>query len=568
MCEVAPAIDGRGRRLLTTAPFPVGALLHSEPPWAAVPTDLASTCAATFVVADPAETSRRLAACGRCRVVRYVDRAAQAADWHAHKPECAALIAASPHIPSPTVRLAARCLWRAATAPSSSAPLDALESHWDGLPLRRQAAIAQVAALTRRFMSCGKEEEDGGGGASPPPLLLPSLPIIARLVARLAVNAHTITGGGAGLDRVGLGLYVGGGAMANHGHPPTAVQAFGGGGGGVLQLRALRALGAGEEVTLAYTDAARPRPARRAALLDGYCFDIDAAAGPPPDAPPPQHQWAAPDGSVTATATSTRPPCVDGDPEACTEVGGASSGGGAVAWLEAVEADDAAASFLLGDGDDEDGGDDKAKRPPPAPPPVCRVVAWGAWVADAGALARVAAALAAAERAADAVEASLDGPGGNSAAALAAADQGAAALTALARAGGPVPGPAHFTAGRLAAATLRAALAAGDFSRALVAARAATPLLDAALPAASPVRAHLHAERAKLAAWAGGNEAAAAAAALLDREALAAAEAAVAALRVCSPAAPARAETEALVGNLRAEAEGRARMAAAESSDV
>ena len=45
-CEVAPAIDGRGRRLLTTRSVPAGALLHREPPWAAVACDPAATCAA------------------------------------------------------------------------------------------------------------------------------------------------------------------------------------------------------------------------------------------------------------------------------------------------------------------------------------------------------------------------------------------------------------------------------------------------------------------------------------------------------------------------------------------
>ena len=595
-CEVAPAIDGRGRRLLTTSAVPAGALLHEEEPWAAVPYELAATCASSFATAS---TTRRLLVCGRCRVARYADRAAQKADWPAHKPECAALTGSAPRIPSPTVRLAARCLWRAAAARSSPAPLDALESHWGDLPVGRQALFAHMAYLTRRFMSCGRQDgggegdedeageaADGGvGTVGPPPL--PPLPLIARLLARLAVNAHTITGGD-GLDRVGLGLYPGPGAMANHGEPPSAVQAFSRG-GGALQLRALRALAPGEEVTIAYSDAARPRPARRAALVEGYCFDIDGGVDGALQPGPPEvgAEWRSPGGGVVASASPARPPCVAGDPEVCMELvgpdGSVIAGGGAVAWLEAArvsEADDAAASFLLEEGGE---GCERGQARPPSPP-VCRVVAWGAWAADSMALARVATALAAAERAADAVEAALDNAaerasgaveaaldGAASAAAtgaLGAADAGAAALAALSTSGGPAPGPAHFTVGRLAASTLRAALAAKAFPRALAAARAATPLLDAALPAPAPVRAHLCAVRAKLAAWAGGEEGVGGGGSggahhALDVEALAAAGQAVAALRICSPAAPARAELEALAGNLRAEAAGRARRAAA-----
>lgn len=235
----------------------------------------------------------------------------------------------------------------------------------------------------------------GGGRDS----AAPDLPSIARLIARLAVNAHTITGG-AGIDRVGLGLYPGPGAMANHGEPPagpTAVQAFE---GGTLTLRALAALPSGAEVMLSYVDPATPRPARRVALLEGYRFDIDAGLLPQP---PPAMEWASPDGSTLAAGFSARPPSVDGDPEACVAMVGPAGepGGGAVAWLESGSSQDgvdAAASFGLGV--EEDG----QERGPPPRPSVCRVVAWGGCAASPAFLARTAACLATMERAARGVE--------------------------------------------------------------------------------------------------------------------------------------------------------------------
>jgi len=45
--------------------------------------------------------------------VQYADRAAERADWRdGHREECAALAACAPRVPPPTVRLAARVLWK------------------------------------------------------------------------------------------------------------------------------------------------------------------------------------------------------------------------------------------------------------------------------------------------------------------------------------------------------------------------------------------------------------------------------------------------------------------------
>ncbi len=70
----------------------------------------------------------------------------------------------------------------------------------------------------------------------------------------------------------GVGLYPVG-AMINHSCTPNAMQSFT---GRRIVFRAIKTIAAGEEVTISYVELAATRAERRAALLAGYCFDIDA----------------------------------------------------------------------------------------------------------------------------------------------------------------------------------------------------------------------------------------------------------------------------------------------------
>ncbi len=69
-----------------------------------------------------------------------------------------------------------------------------------------------------------------------------------------------------------MGLYPVG-AMVNHSCTPNAMQSFA---GRRIVFRAIRPIAAGDEVTISYVELAATRAERRAALLAGYCFDIDA----------------------------------------------------------------------------------------------------------------------------------------------------------------------------------------------------------------------------------------------------------------------------------------------------
>eukprot|EP00198_Chlamydomonas_reinhardtii_P000584 XP_001689919.1 histone methyltransferase [Chlamydomonas reinhardtii] len=100
----------------------------------------------------------------------------------------------------------------------------------------------------------------------------PGFKEVAQLLARLAVNCHTVCD--EELRPLGTALYPSG-ALANHSCRPSTVQVFR---GRTLQLRALRPLAPGQEVTLCYLEPAATAQERREALWDSYCFDVAAPA--------------------------------------------------------------------------------------------------------------------------------------------------------------------------------------------------------------------------------------------------------------------------------------------------
>ena len=60
--------------------------------------------------------------------------------------------------------------------------------------------------------------------------------------------------------------------MLNHSCAPNAFQSFA---GKRIVFRAIQPIDAGQEATISYVELAATRAERRAALLEGYCFDID-----------------------------------------------------------------------------------------------------------------------------------------------------------------------------------------------------------------------------------------------------------------------------------------------------
>ncbi len=74
------------------------------------------------------------------------------------------------------------------------------------------------------------------------------------------------------VNDTGVGLYPVG-AMLNHSCVPNVMQSFA---GRRIIFRAIAPIAAGQEATISYVELSATRAERRATLLAGYCFDIDA----------------------------------------------------------------------------------------------------------------------------------------------------------------------------------------------------------------------------------------------------------------------------------------------------
>ena len=292
----------RGRHLVATQRLRAGDIVLVAEPYAAVLDDGARhlRCDHTFATAADAGVGSLLR-CARSKVARYASREAQAAAWReGYKEECAALMKCAPRVPPPTVRLAARVLWRRrrerarretayAEAAAENVGLGegydsvrALVHHWDAVAEEDRARFAHVAAAASAFLNA-RLAGDGAGGdvgvAHSEPEPEPDdfddrdpeeTPLaIAKLVARLSFNCHALCDDES--RPYGVGVYPPAATM-NHSCAPNCAQSFR---GKTLTVRCLRDVLPEEELTIAYVELAVTRAERRAELMKQYAFDID-----------------------------------------------------------------------------------------------------------------------------------------------------------------------------------------------------------------------------------------------------------------------------------------------------
>eukprot|EP00884_Botryococcus_braunii_P005537 jgi/Botrbrau1/14985/Bobra.0018s0085.1 len=257
----------KGRCMIAADNWTVGETIISVAPYAAVlygeQADI--RCHHSFQIPN---TRLR---CGGCKFAKYKDKTAQKAAWAVHKAECRALQGCAPRIPPATIRLAAHVFWRRAReekAASTSEPgpwdtysaVEGLRDHWHKLTDERKATFAQMGFLVRQYMAGGDTPEGE----------LPSVEEAAHLLARFSANNHTICD--QEMRPIGVGVYPLA-AMANHSCNPNAIQCFDD--SGSITFKAILPVNRGNEVCIAYTELAAPRPERRQALLSSYFFDID-----------------------------------------------------------------------------------------------------------------------------------------------------------------------------------------------------------------------------------------------------------------------------------------------------
>jgi len=300
----------RGRHLVATQRLRAGDIVLVAEPYAAVLDDAARhlRCDHTFATAADAGVGSLLR-CARSKVARYASREAQAAAWReGYKEECAALVACAPGVPPPTVRLAARVLWRrrrerarpeTAYVPTASAgnagfgegydSVRALVHHWDAVAEEDKARFAHAGAAAAAFLDARLAGTNAHPADAPIPPAKADAPVtepeptdrdpeeiplaVAKLVARLSFNCHALCDDES--RPYGVGVFPTAAAM-NHACAPNCAQSFR---GKTLTVRCLRDVLPEEELTIAYVELAVTRAERRAELMKQYAFDIDDEDG-------------------------------------------------------------------------------------------------------------------------------------------------------------------------------------------------------------------------------------------------------------------------------------------------
>lgn len=256
-CAVASRALAPGTACLGFSGLPYGAC--------PLPSQRDRVCAHCFgTEAENGEkTSRKeaqLLRCGKCRWVRYCSRACQKADWALHKTQCGAL-ASAVHESSPLfglgdaaladALLVGRCIWRRRAAAADPGPDDlAFDDLELGEPSQSDHDLAACAA------SAGLLPADA-----------PATAIAADYIAAFGKNnfgvlnaMHTV---------VGAGCYPAA-ALLNHSCDPSCVLAYD---GARLEVRVVRPLKEGDELTHSYVELCAPTLRRRKQLKAGYGFD-------------------------------------------------------------------------------------------------------------------------------------------------------------------------------------------------------------------------------------------------------------------------------------------------------
>jgi hypothetical protein len=257
-----------GRFVVASRALAAGELVCSEEPFVQTVDDgiAGHACHLCYAVVDASAPP----SCSRCAQVRFCSAACAADGAAMHAAECDVLCALSQRGGAAAakgvrgLRLFIRLLHRCAADPSGLRAVEALQEHYTDAPTERRAFWDGMAAQINRLV---------------PPALRLEPARLARLVSRVHTNLHAVSDM-AGVQ-FGSGLYPRTASLLNHSCAPSAVVSFR---GRTWRLHTLRALAAGEEVSIAYTELYAGRAERQADLLAKKAFECrcERCAAPPP----------------------------------------------------------------------------------------------------------------------------------------------------------------------------------------------------------------------------------------------------------------------------------------------
>jgi hypothetical protein len=260
-------VSSKGRHAVSKQTLPVGrSILKADPYAMALYPDQFSIRCCHCMKASPAALLR----CKTSKILRFCSKDCQKEAWHtsSYRQEMKALAAFSPQVPPATCHLAAKIIWKKLSEKKktfweSYDAVECLESHWDRLDDERKERFALMAACARDFALRGLD-------GSEQEAQLMDMAQVARLIARMSCNCHTICD--EELRPLGIGLYPIG-AMLNHNcRHHNCTQFFGP--KGKIDFRTCQEVRPGEELTIAYIDLAATLQERREALAHSYLFDL------------------------------------------------------------------------------------------------------------------------------------------------------------------------------------------------------------------------------------------------------------------------------------------------------
>ncbi|KAL0969326.1 hypothetical protein UPYG_G00225600 [Umbra pygmaea] len=249
------ACPGKGNGLRATHSVQAGEVLYSAEPLACC---VSNKCAKD-VCHSCFSRHESLLRCSQCKVARYCNITCQKKAWSDHKRECQSLRSVHPRVPTDSVRLAARIVFRL-LAPSQLSPelysLEELDSHLNDMAEEKREGLSKLSSMLQLYL-----QHNNPDLTQDTPTLHP-----LSLLAKVACNCFTISDGE--LQEIGVGLYPSM-SLLNHDCRPNCVMLFQ---GTTLHLRSVRDIHPTEELTISYIGVLSPTRERRAQLLDQYHF--------------------------------------------------------------------------------------------------------------------------------------------------------------------------------------------------------------------------------------------------------------------------------------------------------
>ncbi|XP_075719021.1 histone-lysine N-methyltransferase SMYD3 [Rhinoderma darwinii] len=252
---------GKGNGLRATRDFPVNELVTCAEPF--VYTTCKSHPRGASVCDHCLRRSEKLQRCSQCKFARYCNSHCQKKAWKDHKRECLCLKSILPNVPTDSVRLVARIIFKLLEQPDCSSgelySINDLKSHFKDLNEEMKQGLGHLAATLEQYL----EKEIPDSSKLPPGFQT------LDYFCKLTCNSFTISDGE--MQDVGVGLYPSM-SLLNHSCDPNCVIVFE---ETRLHLRTVKEIPQGKELTISYIDVKTPSHMRQMQCERQYCFTCD-----------------------------------------------------------------------------------------------------------------------------------------------------------------------------------------------------------------------------------------------------------------------------------------------------